>query len=372
VTFPRLGTIVVTLLVSAGAAIAQQPRPYTAAIVIDPATRQVLYDYNSREPLPIASMTKMMTLLVVLDEIEKGNITWETPVETSAEASRMGGSQVYLRHREVFSVREMVAAVMVHSANDAALALAEKVSGNRDGFIRLMNQKAGELGLKGTSFHTPHGLPARGDDKDDTSTAYDLALTGIELMKHDEMQKLAVTQTMPFRNGEFIMYNPNHLIRNYPAATGIKTGFHNKAGFCVTASARRDNMDLVAVVMGSQRKQDNFSSAARLFDIAFRQFSRIEPVQAGQRLDEEARITEGKRATVPVVAGSTLPITVNNEKKPKIEVAVHSTSPAAPIRKGDRVGWIIVKQNGRPVARVPALAAEDVERASWVRRLWPS
>lgn len=365
-----LAALVLTSFLSAPAMFGQDPPPYTAAIVIDPVTNTVLYDKNAHQPLPIASMTKMMTLLVVLDQIRAGNLSWDTPVEVSANASKMGGSQVYLKHGEVFPVRAMVEATMVHSANDAAMALAEKVSGNADSFVRLMNRKAKELGLEHTAFYTPHGLPARGEDKDDVSCPYDLSIMGGELMEHDSMRKLAVTQTMPFRGGEFTMYNPNHLIRNYPLATGIKTGYHAKAGFCVTASAKKGDMDLIAVVMGSRNKQDNFGSAARLFDEAFAKFERIEAVQAGKTLPNAVRVVDGKQDSVTVVPAGSIPMTVPRGQRPNIDVEVNATAANAPISKGQRVGWVIVKKDGRPVAKVPALAARPVERAGWFARTW--
>lgn len=349
---------------------AQDTSPYTAAIVMDPVTKMVLHDENAHEPKPIASMTKMMTLLIVLEQIRSGSLSWDTPVEVSAKASNMGGSQVYLKHGEVFSVSDLVAATMVHSANDAAMALAEKVAGNEESFVRMMNRKAEELNLEHTEYHSPHGLPARGEDQDDMMCPYDLAILGSHLMEHQPMKRLAVTQTMPFRNGEFTMYNPNHLLRNYPLATGIKTGYHGKAGFCVTASAKKGDMELVAVVVGSQNKRDNFGAAARLFDEAFANYERIEPVQAGKELPDPVPVREGEADSVPVVAAGSIPMTVERGKKAGVDVQVSSTGATAPIAKGQQVGWVIVRKDGQPVAKVPALAARSVERSGWVSRTW--
>ncbi len=362
--------LILLLLLCSPLALAQTPPPYTAAIVMDPVTGAVLHAENPHEPRPIASMTKMMTLLVVLDQISSGNLSWDTPVEVSAHASKMGGSQVYLKQGEVFPVRDLVAATMVHSANDAAMALAEKVAGNEQSFVRLMNQKAKELKLEHTEYHSPHGLPARGEEQDDVMCPYDLAVLGSKLMEHESMRKLAVTQTMPFRDGAFTMYNPNHLLKDYPLATGIKTGYHEKAGFCVTASAKKGDMELVGVVMGSRNKRDNFGSAARLFDEAFAEYQRIEPVQAGKSLSKAVPVGEGKIDTVPVVAGRTVPMTVSKNNKPNIDVQVSATAVKAPISKGQQVGWAIVRKDGKPVAKVPALAANSVERAGWFARTW--
>lgn len=368
--FRSLLRVIVVVLFVTPVALAQPTSDFTAAIVVDPATGQILYEKNPYEPRPAASMTKMMTLLIVLENIEQGRLSWDTEVVVSAKASKMGGSQVYLKDGEVFSVRELVAATMVHSANDAAMALAEATAGDEATFVRMMNQRARELGLKNTSFHSPHGLPARGNEQDDIMSPRDLAVLGWELMKHEPIRKLAVTQTMPFRDGTFTMYNPNHLIRDYPLATGIKTGYHLKAGFCITASARKGNMDLVAVVMGSRSKKESTRAAERLLEDAFSHFERIEPVQAGRSLPETIRILEGEDKNVPVVSARSVAITVPKGKRPDIEVSVSSTSQVAPIEKGQQVGWIIVRKDGNPVAKIPALAARAVGRASWLSRTW--
>lgn len=352
----------------ASAAFAQEP--CSAAMVVEPETGTILYEQNADQALPTASMTKMMTLLLVLEEIEAGRLDWSAPVSTSARASKMGGSQVYLRHGETFSVRDMVAATMVHSANDAALALAEHVGGTADAFVTMMNRRAEELGLEDTEYYSPHGLPGEAGQKDDVMTPRDLARLGSELMKHPEMRRLAVLQTMPFRDGTFTMVNPNHLLRLYSGATGIKTGYHGKAGFCVTASARRGPMELIAVVMGCDRKQDSFQRAATLLTEAFHAHKKLVPLVKGKPLEKPLSIREGEKGAVPVVAGATVPILAERRSSPKLELLVSSTHAVAPIQKGQQVGWIVVRKDGTPIARVPALAAADVERAGWFSRTW--
>lgn len=359
----------VVICTCAVAAFAQAPPPYTGAIVMEPETRTVLLDENAHTMVPIASMTKMMTLLITLDEIEAGRLDWTTPVTVSANASKMGGSQVYLAHNEAFPVEDLVAATMVHSANDAAMALAEKIGGSREHFVQMMNDKAKEMGLEETEFHSPHGLPDRGE-QDDMMSPWDLAILGAELMEHPSMQKLAVTQEMPFRDGKFIMYNPNHLIRNYPEATGIKTGFHDKAGFCVTASAKRGDLELVAVVVGSKIKADNFDSAAALFNDAFRKYEKRTLVANGKSMTANVPVRGGARDVVGVVAGEDVKVLSERNGRSGYKVSVSGSTPTAPIQKGQQVGWIIVKKDGQPVAKAPALAASDVERAGWFARTW--
>ncbi|MGA7613660.1 MAG: D-alanyl-D-alanine carboxypeptidase family protein [Thermoanaerobaculia bacterium] len=362
-------SIAIVLILIATTAMAQQENLYDAAILMEPSTRTILYQKNPHEALPSASMTKMVTLLVVMDAINNGLITWDTPVTVSAHASKMGGSQVYLKQGEVFPVRDLVAATMIHSANDAAEALAERVAGTEQAFVVLMNEKAKQLGLKDSHFYSPHGLPERGGP-DDVMSPYDLAITGIEVMKHPELRKFAAVQQMPFRDGKFGMTNPNHLLSMYPGANGIKTGYHAKAGFCVTGSAQRGNMDLVVVVMGSKRKRDNFASAAELLSLGFARYAMIEPVKKGQDLAKSVPIAKGKQANVPVVAGKTVRVLVKRGEK-EVSVEVAGTSATAPIKKGQQVGWAFVRLHGQPVAKIPAVAAAAVEPQAWWRRWSP-
>ncbi|HEY5611913.1 MAG TPA: D-alanyl-D-alanine carboxypeptidase family protein, partial [Thermoanaerobaculia bacterium] len=351
-----LTRIALGLTILAGA-VAAQAQPYTAAMVMEPSTRRVLFEKNAHQPLPVASMTKMMTLRVTLAALEDGTLTLNDPVTISARASKMGGSQVYLKQGDQFSLRDLIAATMVHSANDAAMALAEHVGGTADAFVRLMNDEARRLGLKESTFHSPHGLPGEGEP-DDVMSAHDAAIIGIELMKDPLMRELAAKSEMPFKSGTFTtMYNPNHLLRNYPGATGIKTGFHNKAGFCVTASARRGNMDLVTVVMGSKVKRDCFASAAELLSENFATHRLVEPVRQGMALKQSAAVRGGRLASVPVVAGGTARLLVKRGEATDFETTVASSNLTAPVRKGQPVGHIIIKQRGKPIAKVPALAA---------------
>ena len=345
--------------------------PYAAAIVVEPTTGQVLYEKNSNQPYPTASMMKMMTLLVVMDQIQSGALTLETPVTISANASKKGGSQVYLREGESFPVKDLIAATMVHSANDAATALAERTAGSEDAFVILMREKAQTLGLKNSDIHSPHGLPAEGEDKPDVMSPADLAKVGIEVMKHPLLAQLAKVQEAPFRGGQFTMYNPNRLLRMYPEATGIKTGFHDAAGFCVTASAKRGDMELVAVVMGSKVKQDNFESAAKLFNEAFARYKLVPLLKKGTVMSTPAAIDGGQSEAVQVVAGSDANVLVRRGEEKNLQLALSATGAEAPIRKFQRVGTILVKNGGKTIQQIPALALNDVPKQPWWKRMLP-
>lgn len=241
--------------------------------MLEPTTGQVLFADNADLPVPTASMVKMMTSLIVMEEIRDGRLTLETPVTISARSSLMGGSQIYAKQGQVFPVRTLLGATMVQSANDAAVALAEKVSGSTEAFAARMNQRGKALGLTHSTFYDPHGLPAS-DKRDNVMSAHDLATLGMELMEFPLMREFAAMQTMPFSNGTFTsgMTNPNHLLREYDGAYGIKTGYTVGAGFSITAAARRGGMDLIAVVTGAKQSRgptSSFSIAGRLLDEAF-------------------------------------------------------------------------------------------------------
>jgi D-alanyl-D-alanine carboxypeptidase (penicillin-binding protein 5/6) len=257
-------------------------------------------------------MAKMMTLLITMEEIRDGRLKYDTPVTISARASKMGGSQVYLNAGSVWPVKNLIIATMVQSANDAAQALAEKIAGSSENFADMMNQRAQELGLTHSKFYDPHGLPNPSNPSMvDTMCPHDLAVLGMEVMKHPFLAALAKISEMPFRNGTLEkIYNPTHLINprkaNYMEdATGIKTGYSGPAGYCVTAAGKRNDMEVVAVVMGAKTgggPNGSFANAGRLMNEAFINYRMVVPAKAGTEVGE-ATVTDGAAKTVKVVAG---------------------------------------------------------------------
>ena len=263
-----------------GKSVDKTGKGYTAAFVIDPATRKVYFEENADMVLPIASMAKMMTCLIAMERISHGLLELDKPVTISARASKMGGSQIYAKAGQTFPMQTLLAAAMIQSANDAATAIAEDIAGSDESFAEMMNARAKQLGLTSATFSDPHGLPnAKDPERVDKMSARDLAMLGIELMKYPLMRQYAKTATFPFENGTFTagLTNPNHLVnpakRDYmPSATGIKTGYSAPAGFCITASAEKGGRPLVAVVMGATKRYGPLSSfgiAARLMNEAF-------------------------------------------------------------------------------------------------------
>ncbi len=364
-----------------GASVDTTGKGYSAAIVIEPSTKQILFEENAHVPLPTASMAKMMTLLITMEQIQEGQIQLDTPVTISARSSKMGGSQIFAKEGQVFPMQTLIAAAMIQSANDAAEAIAEKIAGSAEGFADMMSDKARQMGLKESTFYDPHGLPNSEDPKRvDMMSAYDLAMVGIEVLKHPLLREYAKTPTMPFSNATFTsgLTNPNHLInpqkRDYFAdATGIKTGFSAQAGYCVTASATRGKMSLVAVVMGAKSPSgpgSSFAIASKLMNDAFRTYRILTAVKKGAVVGQAA-VTDGNSKTVPATAATDVNALIKRGEEGNVHVTLAPSAVAAPLRAGQQVGFIVVTQKGKQINRVPAVAATDVAKQPWWQKFWP-
>jgi serine-type D-Ala-D-Ala carboxypeptidase (penicillin-binding protein 5/6) len=364
-----------------GAQVDTTGKGYTAAYVLEPSTKRVLFSENADVPLPTASMAKMMTLLITMEEVQGGRLKLTDPVPISARASKMGGSQIYAKEGQTFPVQTLIAATMIQSANDAAEALAEKIAGSPEAFADIMNDRAKALGMTHSHFVDPHGLPNAKDPKAiDVASAHDLAILGMEVMKYPLLREYAKTPTFPFSNGTFTagLTNPNHLInphkQNYFGdATGIKTGYSGPAGYCVTASAKRGDMELICVVMGAKASSGPLSSfgiAARLMSEAFAAWRKVTVVHKGQNVGQ-ANVTNGQAKTVPAVANADASALVKRGEEGSVKTAFAGGSIAAPVHRGQPVGAVTVTQNGQIVARVPAVAGADVAKQPWWKAFWP-
>lgn len=351
---------------------AEKSVPYKYAILMEAESGKVLFEKDSHTPSPPASMVKMMTTLIVMERIRDGALNLSDTITASRWAAQMGGSQVYLKEGETLTVEELLKAVMVHSANDAATALAEHVAGSTDAFVDLMNDRADQLGLKETRFYSVHGLPPSPGQKDDEMSAYDLALLGRELMKFPEAAKWAATIQEPFRDGQFTLFNPNHLLRQFPGADGIKTGFHNKAGFCVTGSAKRGDLRLIVVVMGSTLKRECFRSAAQLLNQGFANYRMLVAVKQGGAVGKDAPVRGGVTERVPLVATADVRVLIKKGEEKKVQVEINVPDRvSAPVKAGQVVGEVVVKLDGAEVGKAQAAAAQDVAQASLWKRWWP-
>jgi D-alanyl-D-alanine carboxypeptidase (penicillin-binding protein 5/6) len=244
--------------------------PLKAAVVLDPVSGRVLWAYRPQVVLPIASLTKMMVALVVLEKIRAGRLGWKDRVTVSVRARKMGGRQVFLQEGEVFTVRELFRAMMIHSANDAAVALAEKAAGSVERFVGLMNARARLLKMTHTTFHHVHGLPPSRGQEADQSCALDMARLAARLVTYPEVLAVTSLKQAPFRSGTFVLRNPNKLLYRYPGADGLKTGYHRGAKFCVAGTAVKNGRRLVVVVLGSINRWKRFRQAGWLLNVGFR------------------------------------------------------------------------------------------------------
>jgi D-alanyl-D-alanine carboxypeptidase (penicillin-binding protein 5/6) len=357
------------LLIPAVTALAQGPKPYVSAILVEGSTGRVLFEDNAHESRPVASMTKMMTLLLVMEAVESGRVKLDAPVAVSKKAEDEGGSQVFLARGSSFSVRQLVAATLIHSANDAAMALAEHVAGSEEAFVAQMNRRAAALGMTESRFTSPNGLPSR-KRPDDVMSADDAAKLAVALMKFPLVREYAATTEMEFRNGTFEkLLTTNKLLGTFPGANGLKTGYHVGAGFCVTASAERGGLHLIAVIMGSEVRDASFDSAAALMRRGFDEWRWAQPLRKGQRMRDPVVVRGGEVSTVPVVSASAPRLLLHRDEARRLATTVAGDGAAAPIRKGERVGTIAVTLDGKPLATVPALADVDVAAKSWWERM---
>jgi D-alanyl-D-alanine carboxypeptidase (penicillin-binding protein 5/6) len=345
---------------------------FASAIVVDVESGLTLVAHEPHQQRPPASMLKMLTELIVLEQIADGGMTLDDEVEVSAKASRMGGSQVYLAHGEKFTVHELLEALAIHSANDAAVALAEYVAGSTAAFVDLMNSRARRLGMKDSEFHSVHGLPPGRGQTSDLTTAWDMSLLARELIKHPEALEWSSQETAPFRDGEFTLYNPNKLVGKYRGLDGLKTGFTEDAGFCVTATAEQNGRRLVSVVMGCSTDRARATETTRLLTFGFDQFEQVPIIAAaGEPLLEKVAVKDGKQKEVALIYGEALTVSVPRARQG--DLIIRNELPdkvPAPVAAGDAVGRAVVSLDGAELGSVPINAAAEVPRGNWLERLF--
>ena len=336
----------------------------SSVILIEASTGAVLYEKNSDTPLPPASVTKVMTMLLVMEAIDSGKISYEDSVTVSANAASMGGSQVYLEIGEQMSVHELLKCVVVSSANDACVALAEYIAGSEEGFVALMNQRAQELGMKNTNFENTNGLDD--DTKNHVISARDIAIMSAELItKHPRILEYSSIWMDSIRGGSFGLTNTNRLIRFYNGANGLKTGSTSKAKFCISASAKRGDMQLICVVMGAQSRDSRNETAKKLFDSGFANYA-YESFSGADTLGvAKLPITGAIESEIPLVT-EPFSCVVDKSNAPKITSEVSlPKSLAAPIKAGQQVGKITYLVDGKILAEVPISAAVTCERITF-------
>jgi serine-type D-Ala-D-Ala carboxypeptidase (penicillin-binding protein 5/6) len=375
---PTLFLLLLTLLAGAAAAPAKTGDPvraegdFATAIVVDAYSGAVLVAKDPLVRRQPASMIKMLTELVVLERIEKGDFALTDTVTVSARASKMGGSQVYLRAGERFTIEELLKALTIHSANDAAAALAEHVGGSIEAFVALMNERAAALGMKSTEVHSVNGLPARRGQKPDLTTAYDLSLLARELIKHPKSLEWSSQPTAPFRGGEFTLHNPNRLLGRYPGLDGLKTGYTVPAGFCLTATAEQGGTRLVSVVMGCSNARVRASETARLLTCGFGLYTDVTLIAAaGLPVTTPAAVKGGKESRVSLVYGGSLKVTVPREREKAVALQIElAPTLRAPIVAGAPAGRAVAMLDGREIGSVPLVTSTAVAKGTWLDRLF--
>ncbi len=334
-----------------------------SAILIDASTGQVLFEKNSHEKLAPASMTKIMSMLVIVESIEKGIIHWDDMVTASSNASGMGGSQILLETGEQMKVEDMFKGVAVASGNDAVVALAEAVAGTTDEFVKMMNQKVKELGLKDTNFKNPHGL----DEANHYSSAYDMAMIARELVKYEKVLTFTSIYEDYLRKGtskEFWLVNTNKLVRFYNGVDGLKTGYTKEAGYCLTATAKKNDLRLISVVMGEETNGLRSSETSSILDYGFAQYKSTELVKKGDVV-AEVEVEKAKKQTVSVITKENASILMKKtEKMGEITYEPQIDKIKAPVKVGDKVGILNVKEDGKLVKQVELTVKEDIKEAN--------
>lgn len=342
-----------------------------ATLVVDAQSGDVIHEQNAHEPLPPASMVKLMTAYTVLKRIKEGTIKGTDAVTVSANASRIGGSQVYLKQGEQFSVNELLNALLVQSANDAATALAEHIGGATSGFVELMKADAKALGMNESEFHTPHGLPPARDQKPDLVSANDFAILGRALMKEFPLVlEITSKQQEPFRDGAFTMSNHNKLLRTFPGCDGLKTGYYGKAGFSVTATAQRNGLRMLAVVMGCEGRKMRDEETARLMSMGFAQYASVKLIDKGAAVGAAVPVVDGVQPQVMPVAAEEVKGLVRRGEEAKV-VKKYQLCPSvtAPVQPNTPCGTISFLIGDREIARVQAMIPQHVEPIGYVGRM---
>lgn len=338
-------------------ALSAEELPAPSAVLMEASTGKVLFEKNAHEQRPCASITKVMTLLLVMEALDEGRIHLEDMVSASEHASSMGGSDIWLEPGETMSVDDLLKATVIVSANDAAVALAEYVSGSEEAFVQRMNERAAELGMTNTVFKNCNGL----DEDGHVTTAYDIALMSRALIQHEKIFDYTQVWMDELRGGKTQLVNTNKLLKSYSGITGLKTGTTGKAGSCMAATAERDGMSLVAVVLGCASTEDRFSSAASLLDVGFSGWALTAPSLSSDALAPIA-VEKGMQSTVAVEADPLTGVVVPKGREGEVvcETKMEETL-TAPVEQGQAVGEVTCVLDGEVLARSQIRAASSVE-----------
>lgn len=329
-----------------------------SAVLMEVSTGKILYEQNSHEKLLPASVTKVMTMLLIMEALENNRIALDDIVTTSEYAAGMGGSQVYLAPGEQMSLHDMLKAIAVASGNDASVAMAEHIYGSEDAFVKAMNERAKELGMHDTHFMNSNGL----DEENHFTSAHDIALMSRELLKYPKIHEYLNIWMDSLRDGEFELVNTNKLVKFYKGANGIKTGSTSKALYCLAASAEREGMQLVAAIMAAPTSAERFRSASKLLDYGFANYMVVTGAGKGEQVGD-LEVLKGMSPSVKLETASDFALLVEKGKQGAIDKAFDiADNVEAPVEKGQKSGEIIFSLNGEEIGRVNVVTAEAVEK----------
>ncbi|MBI3757079.1 MAG: D-alanyl-D-alanine carboxypeptidase [Deltaproteobacteria bacterium] len=339
---------------------------FAAALLADAATGQVLFSQNDRREWPTASLAKMMVGLLTLEALERGEVSLHTPVPISKRASVAGGRMIHLRPGEEFPLEELLRAMMVTSANDAAVALAEHLKGSVEECVAAMNRRAQQLDMYQTHYQTPNGLPLRDGRPPDMSSASDQAILGRTLAKHPLLLQWTSLSRVPFRQGRTYLPNTNHLVGQVVGVDGLKTGFTAQARFNLVTTAQRGSLRLIAVVLGGQSSGLRFHTAANLLEWGFAHFTRKNVIESGQPIGAEVRVEQGSSSTLQPIAANGASLLMSKDAATDLSLVPQLPSIiSAPIARDQVLGQIEVRSKNHTVVVIPAVSPGDIPRAHW-------
>lgn len=348
--------------------------PYKAYIVVEANSGKVLEGENIDVKRPPASITKLMVACVVMEKLATGGVKLTDRITVTRNAANIGGSQVYLKEGETFTLEELMKAMMIHSANDAAYAISEHTAGSIDGMVELMNEKAKILGMNNTEFHNIHGLPPGKGQKEDLTTCNDIAVLSRELIKYPKILEWSGTVTDTFRNGKFVLSNTNKLLTKLPGTDGLKTGFYNEAGFNITATAKKDNLRFIVVVMGSPSGRIRDSVVMEKLKKAFSQYKVLNIVRKGEVIDKDVFLIDGKYKKVKGVAERDFlyPMPVDKKGAVQREVLLPEKIKGE-VREKQKLGEMVIKLDNQIIGKVNIVSPVYVPKANlftrFIRRL---
>ncbi len=353
------------------APVAAKGPAYKSAILMEAGTGKILYEYKADEKRSPASIVKMMVMLLTAEAVKKGVLSLDQDVTASAEASHMGGSQVYLKEGEIFPLGTLLKAVTISSANDAAYAIAEHMAGTIEAMVELMNERAKELGMTNTRYTNVHGLPPAPGQEQDLTSARDTAILAREIVKHPLILKWTGRWKDTIREGKFTMFNTNrNLLRTFRGMDGIKTGYYKEAGYNLCGTAKRKNLRLISVVLGTKTRKTRDKETKKLLLQGFRLFERKTFFAKDAVIGKPVPVLGGKKKTIKVVTSGPVSLIIKRLDVSKLKTRVNIQSPLkAPIKKGQQVGEVSLVLGEEVVGQTPLLASEDVKKLTLLDRL---